>query len=50
MSSRDAAGFSTKAIHAGREPDPLTGAVSTPIYQTSTLCFSTRLGNPTTQI
>jgi cystathionine gamma-lyase/cystathionine beta-lyase/cystathionine gamma-lyase/homocysteine desulfhydrase len=29
-------GFSTTAIHAGNEPDPTTGAVSVPIYQTST--------------
>jgi len=29
-------GFGTKAIHAGVDPDPLTGAVMTPIYQTST--------------
>lgn len=29
-------GFGTKAIHAGQEPDPTTGAVMTPIYQTST--------------
>ena len=29
-------GFSTDAIHAGNEPDPTTGAVSVPIYQTST--------------
>ncbi len=28
--------FSTKAIHAGQEPDPTTGAVMTPIFQTST--------------
>jgi cystathionine gamma-lyase/cystathionine beta-lyase/cystathionine gamma-lyase/homocysteine desulfhydrase len=28
--------FATKAIHAGQEPDPTTGAVSVPIYQTST--------------
>ncbi|HEU4389943.1 MAG TPA: PLP-dependent transferase, partial [Blastocatellia bacterium] len=28
--------FSTKAIHAGQEPDPSTGAVTIPIYQTST--------------
>lgn len=28
--------FGTKAIHAGQEPDPTTGAVMTPIYQTST--------------
>ena len=31
-----ASGFSTRAIHAGSEPDPSTGAVVTPIYQTST--------------
>lgn len=29
-------GFSTDAIHAGQRPDPVTGAVITPIYQTST--------------
>ena len=29
-------GISTLAIHAGQEPDPTTGAVMTPIYQTST--------------
>ncbi|MES2629448.1 MAG: cystathionine gamma-synthase [Bacteroidota bacterium] len=28
--------FATKAIHAGQEPDPSTGAIMTPIYQTST--------------
>ena len=28
--------FATRAIHAGQTPDPLTGAVSVPIYQTST--------------
>jgi len=28
--------FGTKAIHAGQRPDPTTGAVMTPIYQTST--------------
>lgn len=28
--------FGTKAIHAGLEPDPATGAIMTPIYQTST--------------
>lgn len=28
--------FATLAIHAGQDPDPLTGAVMTPIYQTST--------------
>jgi cystathionine gamma-lyase len=29
-------GFGTRAIHAGQEPDPTTGAIMTPIYQTST--------------
>ena len=29
-------GFATTAIHVGQEPDPLTGAVSVPIYPTST--------------
>jgi cystathionine gamma-lyase len=28
--------FGTKAIHAGQEPDPTTGAIMTPIFQTST--------------
>jgi cystathionine beta-lyase len=28
--------FATKAIHAGVQPDPATGAIMTPIYQTST--------------
>ena len=28
--------FATKALHAGVEPDPTTGAIMTPIYQTST--------------
>jgi cystathionine gamma-lyase len=29
-------GFATRAIHAGQPPDPTTGAIMTPIYQTST--------------
>ena len=29
-------GFATRAIHAGQQPDPLTGAVTVPIYPTST--------------
>jgi len=29
-------GFATRSIHAGQEPDPTTGAVMQPIYQTST--------------
>jgi cystathionine gamma-synthase len=51
-------GFDTRAIHAGQEPDPLTGAVVTPIYQVSTYAQDgvgglrggyeySRSGNPT---
>lgn len=29
-------GFGTRAIHAGQRPDPVSGAIMTPIYQTST--------------
>jgi len=29
-------GFTTKQIHSGVEPDPVTGAINTPIYQTTT--------------
>jgi cystathionine gamma-synthase len=32
----DTLGFETRAIHAGQDPDPLTGAVIAPIYATST--------------
>jgi cystathionine beta-lyase/cystathionine gamma-synthase len=32
-------GFATNAIHVGQEPDPSTGAVVTPIYQTSTYVY-----------
>lgn len=32
--------FATKAIHAGIHPDPATGAIMTPIYQTSTFAQS----------
>jgi cystathionine beta-lyase/cystathionine gamma-synthase len=49
--------FSTKAIHVGQEPDPATGAVIVPIYQTSTFHQErvgvhqgfeySRTGNPT---
>jgi cystathionine beta-lyase len=34
--SKEKSGFSTRAIHAGVEPDPSTGAIMTPIFQTST--------------
>ncbi len=33
------AGVNTQMVHAGQKPDPLTGALSTPIYQTSTFVF-----------
>lgn len=36
MSQSKHHGFGTKAIHAGAEPDPSTGAIMTPIFQTST--------------
>jgi len=49
--------FSTKAIHAGQEPDPSSGAIMTPIFQTSTYVQTgigehkgyeyARTGNPT---
>jgi cystathionine gamma-synthase len=49
--------FETRAIHEGQEPDPATGAVVTPIYQTSTYAQEavgvnkgydySRSGNPT---
>lgn len=38
--------FETKAIHKGQAPDPTTGAVITPIYQTSTYLQKTINGNP----
>lgn len=34
--SRSSLGFGTRAVHAGQQPDPATGAIMTPIYQTST--------------
>jgi cystathionine gamma-lyase len=36
MSDHKDHGFGTRAIHAGQSPDPVTGAVMTPIYLTST--------------
>jgi cystathionine beta-lyase/cystathionine gamma-synthase len=36
MKSPKNLGFATRAIHSGQEPDPLTGAVTVPIYPTST--------------
>ena len=50
-------GFATRAIHVGQDPDPRTGAVTVPIYQTSTFAQDAvgqhrgyeyaRTGNPT---
>src|SRR6266487_3368148 len=42
---RRSSGFSTRAIHDGQEPDPATGAVSVPIYATSTY-VQDELGKP----
>src|SRR3954463_10889480 len=36
MKLKSCARFSTVCLHAGQEPDPATGAIITPIYQTST--------------
>ena len=36
MPKNKQSGFATRAIHVGQEPDPLTGAVTVPIYPTST--------------
>ena len=36
MKKKKEPGFATRAIHCGQEPDPLTGAVTVPIYPTST--------------
>jgi cystathionine beta-lyase/cystathionine gamma-synthase len=36
MKEQKQLGFATRAIHSGQEPDPLTGAVTVPIYPTST--------------
>src|SRR5258708_19672227 len=36
MTSPKRHSFATRVIHAGQEPDPATGAIMVPIYQTST--------------
>lgn len=36
MSNQKNFGFETRAIHAGQDPDPTTGAIMTPVYLTST--------------
>ncbi len=38
-SRNESFGFETRAIHAGAAPDPVTGARSTPIYQTTSYVF-----------
>ena len=38
-------GFGTRAVHAGQRPDPQTGAIMPPIYQTSTY-VQPRIGEP----
>ncbi len=50
-------GFNTRAIHVGQEPEPITGAVTVPVFQTSTFAQEAvgkhkgyeyaRTGNPT---
>ena len=57
MTQETTTGFGTRAIHAGQEPDPTTGAIMTPVYLTSTYVQSepsvtkgydySRSGNPT---
>jgi cystathionine gamma-synthase len=58
VSDWSSAGFQTRAIHAGQEPDPQTGAVVPPVYQVSTYAQDgvgglrggyeySRSGNPT---
>ena len=57
MPNKKNVGFSTRAIHAGNEPDPSTGAVAPPIFATSTYAQEelgktkgydySRAGNPT---
>ncbi len=36
MTKKNRLGFATRAIHAGQQPDPVTGAIMTPIYASST--------------
>lgn len=57
MAEMNQSGFGTRAIHAGQDPDPRTGAVMVPVYQTSTYAQKSpgqhtgyeysRTGNPT---
>src|SRR5690606_41537863 len=55
-------GFTTKQVHAGVEPDPVTGAILTPVYQSTTFVQDSvdeylakgysysRSGNPTVRV
>ncbi len=57
MSDHQSYGFSTRAIHVGQDPEPITGAVTVPVFQTSTFAQDAvgkhkgyeyaRTGNPT---
>jgi cystathionine gamma-synthase len=57
MSDTTNSGFGTRAIHAGQDPEPVTGSVNVPIFQTSTFAQPrvgehlgyeyARTGNPT---
>lgn len=40
MKNQNDKGYDTLIIHAGQSPDPATGALATPIYQTSTFVFA----------
>ena len=45
MAKKESRGFSTNCVHAGQYPEPVTGAVSVPIYATSTY-VQDELGKP----
>ena len=57
MKPTDKTGFGTLAVHAGAEPEPITGAIMTPVFFTSTYVQPapaeakgyeySRTGNPT---
>lgn len=57
MANQENKGFATRAIHAGQQPDEVTGAIMTPVFQTSTYVQKSpgahtgyeysRTGNPT---
>lgn len=38
--SQETQGIATRCVHAGQHPDPLTGSLTTPLYQTSTFVFT----------